>query len=60
MFVPGNVYFSPDPLVRMLKGYGGEDRNVLDGHVLERSVRVERLSQGTPEDRLAHHLPKSA
>src|SRR5215207_3733034 len=57
LFVSGNVYLSPDPRVRILKGYGGEGSNVLDGHMLERLVRVQRLSQGTPEDLLTHHLP---
>src|ERR687893_2150747 len=41
----------------MLKGYGSEGPNVLDGHLLERLVRIKWLSQGTPEDVLAHPLP---
>src|SRR5215208_340414 len=55
--VSGKIYLSPDPAVRVLKGYGGEGPYVLHGHLLQRLVRVERLSQSALKDHLAHHLP---
>src|SRR5215204_7700595 len=55
--VSGKIYLSPDPAVRVLKGYGGEGPYVLHGHLLERLVRVEWLSQSAPKDHPAHHLP---
>src|SRR5215203_7568384 len=57
LFVPGKIYLSPDPTIRVLKGSGGEGPYVLYGHLLERFVRIKRLSQGAPEDHLARPLP---
>src|SRR5918998_3760766 len=34
LLVPGKIYLSPDPTIRVLKGYGGEDPYVLHGHLL--------------------------
>src|SRR5215203_3519368 len=57
LFVPGKIYLSPDPTIRVLKGSGCKGPYVLYGHLLERFVRIIRLSQGASEDHLARPLP---